>query len=137
VAGLQALDDDDLERQVAFSQGSLCVRIARDVAIISEEGKTDLRHPPGAKGEAVAATGKTGRALADELNGLSKQRQTALAKRLGASMYKKLTGCSDVGCAHVGCAHVGCAHVGWAAPASRSSPRGVREYTRHARPGAS
>lgn len=42
--------------------------------------------------DAVVAKGKTGRALADELNALSKQLQTELAKRLGASMYKKLTG---------------------------------------------
>jgi hypothetical protein len=42
--------------------------------------------------DAVVAKGSTGQPLAEELNNLSKQLQAALAQRLGASTYKKLTG---------------------------------------------
>lgn len=42
--------------------------------------------------DAVVAKGRTGQALANELNNLSKELQKALAQRLGASKYSELTG---------------------------------------------
>ena len=42
--------------------------------------------------DALIATGITGQALADKLNSLSGQFQVALAQRVGAELYKKLSG---------------------------------------------
>ncbi len=47
--------------------------------------------------DALIATGITGQALADKLNSLSGQFQGALAQRVGAELYKKLSGGVDAG----------------------------------------
>jgi type 2 lantibiotic biosynthesis protein LanM len=74
VARLQALDDEDLERQVAFIQGSVCAHVARDVA------RASSRHSP----EVDVGRSQAGWPTTDELLGQAlaiAQQMTARAIR--------------------------------------------------------